>query len=84
MCYLDLDGFKMINDSLGHHIGDELLMSVANRLDRAASGERYLVARMGGDEFVVLVEDSAGTGEMRRMAEDILRVLRLPVRVGGH
>ncbi|WP_233158253.1 putative bifunctional diguanylate cyclase/phosphodiesterase [Actinokineospora bangkokensis] len=83
LCYLDLDGFKVINDSLGHDIGDELLVAVAARLDREVSGPHRLVARMGGDEFVVLVEGSDAEG-MRALADHILRALGEPVRIGGH
>ncbi|HET9137803.1 putative bifunctional diguanylate cyclase/phosphodiesterase [Actinophytocola sp.] len=84
LCYLDLDGFKVINDSLGHVIGDQLLVAVASRLDGLVSAGDRLVARIGGDEFVVLVEHSTGVDEVVGLAEEILGCLSEPVRIGGH
>jgi diguanylate cyclase (GGDEF)-like protein/PAS domain S-box-containing protein len=84
LCYLDLDGFKVVNDSLGHDVGDQLLIAVARRLDAYVSRAGHLIARMGGDEFVVLVENSAGTGQVVALAEGILGALREPFRIRGH
>lgn len=84
LCYLDLDGFKVVNDSLGHDVGDQLLIAVARRLDAYVSRAGHLMARMGGDEFVVLVEHSAGTGQVVALAEGILAALREPFRIRGH
>jgi diguanylate cyclase (GGDEF)-like protein/PAS domain S-box-containing protein len=84
LCYLDLDGFKVINDSLGHDIGDQLLVAVANRLDESVAGEGRLVARMGGDEFVILIEDSAGEESIVDIANRVLGSLTGPVRIDGH
>ena len=84
LCYLDLDGFKAINDTLGHVVGDQLLVEVAERLHRLVSAPGRLVARMGGDEFVVLVEHTDGMPELTGLAEQILAGVAEPVHVGGH
>ncbi|MFB9185733.1 putative bifunctional diguanylate cyclase/phosphodiesterase [Dactylosporangium sucinum] len=84
VCYLDVDGFKVINDTLGHDVGDQLLQTVARRLARSINGEGQLVARMGGDEFVVLIENSASTEQVVSVAEKALDTVRAPVHVGGH
>jgi diguanylate cyclase (GGDEF)-like protein/PAS domain S-box-containing protein len=84
LCYLDLDGFKVINDSLGHDVGDQLLVAVGRRLDESVSGPGRLVARMGGDEFVILVEGTSGTHDVVDVADRVLRSLENPVRIGGH
>jgi diguanylate cyclase (GGDEF)-like protein/PAS domain S-box-containing protein len=83
LCYLDLDGFKRINDSLGHEVGDRLLVAIARRLHRRASAHGHLVARMGGDEFVILSE-KAEQDDLVSLAEEVLASLELPVRAGPH
>jgi diguanylate cyclase (GGDEF)-like protein/PAS domain S-box-containing protein len=80
--YLDLDGFKNVNDSLGHGAGDVLLREVARRL-RGAVRPGDTVARLGGDEFAVLIEESSRAGaEAEVVAERILQALATPVDVG--
>lgn len=80
--FLDLDGFKMVNDTLGHAAGDELLIIVAHRL-RHATREHDTAARLGGDEFAVLLEDLTDQSDAARVAERILNELRQPLDVGG-
>ncbi|MFB7474018.1 putative bifunctional diguanylate cyclase/phosphodiesterase [Kitasatospora sp. NPDC056184] len=85
VCYLDLDGFAAINEALGHHIGDQLLIAVATRLRRGFSAHgAQLVARMGGDEFAVLVTDSSGSDQLTDLAARILDALERPFDVAGH
>lgn len=77
--FLDLDGFKLVNDSWGHEVGDELLVAVASRL-RACLPVKATVARAGGDEFLVVLDDAeAAAGE--RLAECMLHELREPFRL---
>jgi diguanylate cyclase (GGDEF)-like protein len=82
VCFLDLDRFKVVNDSLGHQIGDRLLVSVADRL-RLALGE-HLVARLGGDEFVILIERTTCTEDAVKVAEAALAAVSEPALVDGH
>ena len=84
LCYLDLDGFKRVNDTLGHQVGDELLVAVAQRLRECAAGSRELAGRMSGDEFVLLVEHSSGPDELTALAEKTLTALAEPYQVGQH
>jgi diguanylate cyclase (GGDEF)-like protein/PAS domain S-box-containing protein len=78
--FIDLDRFKVINDTLGHHAGDQLLLGVAERL-HAAIRDSDLVARLAGDEFVVLVEDHAGPEEVMIVAQKVLESLDRPLLV---
>lgn len=83
LCYLDLDGFKAINDSLGHDTGDRLLVLLADRL-AGCCGPHSQVARMGGDEFVILVENSRGVDDVIALADAVLTALLAPFRLGDH
>ncbi len=75
--FTDVDNFKVINDSLGHKAGDQLLIAVAERL-KACLRPEDTAARLGGDEFTILVEDVAGVGEVVQIAERIAEILRPP------
>ncbi|MDT0549875.1 putative bifunctional diguanylate cyclase/phosphodiesterase [Streptomyces lonegramiae] len=83
LCYLDLDGFKAINDTLGHRVGDRLLGAVAQRLTECAAPGGHLVARLGGDEFALLVRDSTGTEQLCELARSVLTALQRPFDVAG-
>jgi diguanylate cyclase (GGDEF)-like protein/PAS domain S-box-containing protein len=75
--FIDLDNFKVINDSLGHKAGDQLLKAVAERL-KACVRPEDTAARLGGDEFTILVEGVAGGGDVARIAVRIVEILQLP------
>lgn len=80
--YLDLDGFKTINDSLGHIVGDKLLVQVAKRLSDVLRDDDT-VGRMGGDEFTILLEDVLGHAHVVRLAERVIEVFRTPFVLDG-
>ncbi|MFJ6793074.1 putative bifunctional diguanylate cyclase/phosphodiesterase [Streptomyces sp. NPDC091268] len=83
LCYLDLDGFKAVNDSLGHSAGDRLLVEVADRLQSCATGPGEVVARLGGDEFVALTTGSDTEEKATELAVRILSALSAPIRLEG-
>ncbi|WP_370306686.1 bifunctional diguanylate cyclase/phosphodiesterase [Sinimarinibacterium flocculans] len=80
---VDLDHFKRINDSLGHQVGDQVLLQIATRL-KTCVRECDSVARMGGDEFVVLVDGARDGDAITRIAGDIVVAVSTPMLVGGH
>ncbi|MGW3356118.1 putative bifunctional diguanylate cyclase/phosphodiesterase [Streptomyces bungoensis] len=83
LCYLDLDGFKTINDSLGHAAGDRLLVEVADRLQSCATAPGEMVARLGGDEFVALTTGPDTEREVDELAERIMNALVTPISIDG-
>jgi diguanylate cyclase (GGDEF)-like protein len=80
---LDLDHFKAVNDTLGHGIGDQVLVTVAQRL-REASRETDVVARLGGDEFAILVHSLDSPSDAAVIAARIVRSLTQPMQIDGH
>ena len=80
---LDLDNFKVVNDTLGHHCGDQLLKLVSERLVAILRGTD-IICRIGGDEFVVIVEPADDASEMASVARKILAVLATPFDLEGH
>jgi diguanylate cyclase (GGDEF)-like protein/PAS domain S-box-containing protein len=89
--FFDLDGFKMINDSLGHLAGDQLLVGVSSRLEKslrssdtvARFGQGFTMARLGGDEFTVLLEDLKDANDAKKAAERLMKELTSPFVIGG-
>lgn len=88
--FLDLDRFKMINDSLGHAVGDRLLVTVAERIQRClprVDGEAHgghMLARMGGDEFTIILDDITDSARAAIVAAQVLQELSVPVEIFGH
>ncbi len=80
--FLDLDNFKHVNDTLGHHIGDQLLQMTAQRLT-SCMREGDTVARLGGDEFTVVLESIANNGEIDCVSQKIIETLSRPLRLDG-
>ena len=80
--FLDLDHFKAINDTLGHDAGDQLLVSVAKRLQTCVR-EGDMIARLGGDEFAVILDDVAEPGDATIVAEKIIETIKAPYELEG-
>ncbi|MGH3496703.1 MAG: putative bifunctional diguanylate cyclase/phosphodiesterase, partial [Nocardioidaceae bacterium] len=80
--FLDLDRFKLVNDSFGHLVGDQLLIQISERLQRLVTTSDT-IARLSGDEFVVLIEDRADHVGLPRLGQTMLESLRLPYQVDG-
>ena len=83
LLFIDLDRFKTVNDSLGHHVGDRLLKVVGARLEACTRGSDT-IARIGGDEFVVLLSDLDEPEKARHVAQKVLDALSAPVEIDGH
>jgi diguanylate cyclase (GGDEF)-like protein len=81
--FIDLDDFKVVNDTLGHAAGDALLVAVTERIGGLVRGSD-LVARLGGDEFAILTDDDPDLKRSRAMAERLVRELRAPYLIGGN
>jgi diguanylate cyclase (GGDEF)-like protein/PAS domain S-box-containing protein len=82
LLFIDLDRFKAVNDSLGHDVGDNLLIAVSGRLQELMR-DSDTVARLGGDEFVILAEDIESDGEALALAERVLHAMKEPFSVGS-
>ena len=81
--FIDLDHFKEINDSLGHQMGDKVLIAVTKRLQEKIRKEDTL-SRLGGDEFTIIVEDLNNTQDVSLLAQKILQILTQPIYIDGH
>ena len=81
--FLDVDGFKLVNDSMGHHVGDEMLVSIARRLEGCVRGGD-IVARLGGDEFAILLERIIDVRDAAMVAERVQEALQIPLLIGGY
>ncbi|MBD1823381.1 EAL domain-containing protein [Cyanobacteria bacterium FACHB-DQ100] len=83
LLFLDLDRFKVINDSLGHMLGDQLLVAIARRLEGCLKQED-MVARLGGDEFTILLENIQQDSDAEKIAERVQQALSAPFNLSGH
>jgi len=83
VAYIDLDGFKVVNDTLGHHVGDELVRHVALRLRRLLPSGDF-IARFGGDEFVVLRRAEGGRAMAEQLGTQVMALLREPFMISGN
>src|SRR5450830_923674 len=80
VCYIDLDGFKFVNDNYGHQAGDELLIGIVNNLKNILRAEDTL-SRLGGDEFILLINDCGSPADCSIILERILETIKVPITV---
>ncbi len=83
LLFMDLDGFKTVNDSHGHEVGDKLLVEIAKRLSECVRKED-IIARMGGDEFTLLLSELRQIDDVHIVAEKLIESVNRPVRIGDH
>ena len=83
VCFMDLDGFKPVNDNLGHEAGDVLLVEVAQRM-LGISRSTDTIARLGGDEFVLIFTDISGKAECQQMLTRVMNAINQPFDIDGH
>ncbi|MCD4668183.1 MAG: EAL domain-containing protein [Sulfurimonas sp.] len=83
LLFLDLDQFKKINDSLGHHVGDNILIKTASRL-KMALREEDILARLGGDEFTIILRDIKNIQSASTVAQKIIDIMKEPIKSNGH
>jgi len=83
LLFIDLDHFKTINDSLGHHIGDEVLIEASNRLQNCIR-EEDSIARLGGDEFTVILKDTKNINDISNIAQNIIDAMKKAIEVKTH
>ncbi|MDD0844778.1 EAL domain-containing protein [Pseudomonas sp. Gutcm_11s] len=83
LLHVDLDRFKLLNDSLGHEVADQLLRQMSRRINQSVP-EAHTVARLAGDEFALLLDDYGSLSSLARTASRLLSKLRTPMMVGGH
>ncbi len=81
--YVDIDNFKLINDSMGHEIGDQFLISIGQRLETCVRSQDSVVARLGGDEFTILLDNIQGVHDAQSIAERILDKFAVPFSLKG-
>lgn len=81
VCLLDLDGFKEINDTLGHDMGDKVLREIGPRLQQVTAADRVMVARLGGDEFAILLPDYESLTAVKQLADTIIAAVQRPFRM---
>ena len=79
LLFMDLDGFKMINDTLGHEAGDELLITVADRI-RSTISVQDSACRVGGDEFLIIIHTVHAEGSLKKICADLIEAISAPVR----
>ncbi|MEI6642335.1 MAG: bifunctional diguanylate cyclase/phosphodiesterase [Novosphingobium sp.] len=83
VAYIDIDGFKLVNDTMGHHVGDELVRQVAHRLREVLPREAF-IARFGGDEFVLLHGSNDGAAAADKLGLKIMKLMRQPFVISGN
>ena len=83
LLYMDLDGFKPVNDEFGHDIGDQLLVAVAKRLASCTRAEDT-VARLGGDEFAVLIDSQTAPADAEEVSDRLAAAVTRPFVIDGH